>query len=261
MHAGDRTVKNQEGCSSKNEECQWEVPLNFPHSGIADLGDQDKVNATLEFTGNSRGVIATADYVTIKGTVSGTPSLEHSSIHIPKSAMKGERVVIKIKTVDVNGLQILEANGRFFTLQVCDETGTKQSLTTTFEKNDEGATFQCVFQPTERLRCTGKYTVWISKAFQYDVKSGLGKLALPTVDHPMTFIITEEDGSMVRVIAGALIGLLAIAALAGIGFYFYKNPKKFKSLIVSMYACQSFCACFHVPWQAAQRSEPRNLDR
>ena len=39
--------------------------------------------------------------------------------------------------------------------------------------------------------------------------------------------------SPMQIIAGAIIGMLAVAGFAGVVYYFLKNPDKFKSLLAS----------------------------
>ena len=50
----------------------------------------------------------------------------------------------------------------------------------------------------------------------------------------MKDVANDDDGSTVQIISGAIIGVLATLAFVGIVYYFVKNPKKFRSLIVSM---------------------------
>ena len=54
-------------------------------------------------------------------------------------------------------------------------------------------------------------------------------------------------GSPVQLVAGAIIGVLAVAAFGGILYYFFKNPEQFKSLLVSflrMHLCVPLvCPC------------------
>jgi hypothetical protein len=44
---------------------------------------------------------------------------------------------------------------------------------------------------------------------------------------------TDSNGSPIQIIAGAIIGMLAVAGFAGVVYYFLKNPDKFKSLLAS----------------------------
>ena len=44
----------------------------------------------------------------------------------------------------------------------------------------------------------------------------------------------DTNGSPIQIIAGAIIGMLAVAGFAGVVYYFLKNPDKFKSLLASI---------------------------
>jgi hypothetical protein len=48
-----------------------------------------------------------------------------------------------------------------------------------------------------------------------------------------------------QIIAGAIIGVLVVAGLVGVAYYFFKNPEKFKSLLMSFLrtALYSLCLC------------------
>ena len=56
---------------------------------------------------------------------------------------------------------------------------------------------------------------------------------------------TDMNGSPIQIIAGAIIGVLVVAGLVGVAYYFFKNPEKFKSLLMSFLrtALYPLCLC------------------
>ena len=202
------------------------VPLFFNAAG---LNDRTTVIAVLKFVGRSGNVAAIPASISITGVVKAAPLFKYSTFQLPKSVPKGKAVQIVILAFDVNNLQIQEVNGQFFALKVSDRKK-NSSFTTTFDSTT--AEFH-LDVPSQVLQSAGKYSVWVSHAFRHGMKLGLGRLNLPTAEHPATFMVIDtDDSSTIQIISSMIIGVLTVLAFAGIVYYFVKNPHKFKLLIV-----------------------------
>ena len=117
------------GANISVDSYNWKVPLFF---NASTMSDGTRVNATLSFTGHSNSVTAGADTIQISGIVESTPSLQHSEITVPTEADFGTPVSICITAIDVDGLPIQNAHGRFFVLAL-KRSGKVQNYSSTSE--------------------------------------------------------------------------------------------------------------------------------
>lgn len=195
------------------------------------------------FNGTTKNGYSTNESaIKLTALVQSTPSCKRSTFKIPKLVDRSVHQhgfingLIAISAFDVDNLRIAEANGRFFSLIISD--GSKNfTFRTSFDTKT--AEFQ-LDVPLRALMHTGKYVVWVSNAFGYRIRPGLGERNLPTEDHPATFFVFEPEegpGSDLNVVLGGLIGLVCMLLFCYLLFMFRRfrqNGGKISKLVVSV---------------------------
>ena len=199
------------------------------------------------FNGTTKNGYSTNESaIKLTALVQSTPSCKRSTFKIPKLVHRSVHQhgfingLIAISAFDVDNLRIGEANGRFFSLIISD--GSKNfTFRTSFDTKT--AEFQ-LDVPLRALMHTGKYVVWVSNAFGYRIRPGLGERNLPTEDHPATFFVFEpekepEEGphSDLNVVIGGLTGLVFMLLFCYLLFMFRRfrqNGGEISKLVVSV---------------------------
>ena len=102
----------------------------------------------------------------------------------------------------------------------------KEDLTTHPTAFDAGSSDFRWTVPIAELRNPGVYTVWVQKAFGFNVINVTERLPLPTEQYPAEFEVIEANSAS-TVIGGAL-GVLCVLMLMSLGVYATQNYAKFK---------------------------------
>ena len=199
--------------------------LTYNASGILDGSEP---NATLVFSGTAvqNGRSTEERIIKLSALVESTPSLKYSTMTMTSEITQGNPFQLKIQARDSDDQRITADRGRFFKISVQSPSNELRIYSSIFQSG-----MFSVEIPRGDLSEIGKYKVWVSRVFGYNVKPLKGALSLPTREHPKAFVVSEPEGnSLGNVVAATVAAALCIGLLIVL---VRRNPKKARKLLVN----------------------------
>ena len=143
---------------------------------------------------------------------------------------QGQAATMEIEAQDVEGMKFTTDGSQFIQITLLRPDGKVYTKTSkAFRECTLSALSKCFvidFSPVRDLVASGKYKVYVSKVFGFEVgqnfTAGSAQMSLPTKDRPHILMVRS---TLVKTITGAVLGVLSVCAIILVGYYAKQNVR------------------------------------